>query len=69
LTCGDVRVDRQHAPSHAIPAGRERWQRYSQQHAVGTVDLRIALVNALADPVENLDCAMQPMRGPLPLLL
>ena len=37
-----------------IPAGRERWQRYPQQHAIGTVDLRIAPVNALAAPVQNL---------------
>ena len=54
LTPGYVRVDRQHAPCHTISARREQRQRDSQQHGIGTVDLGIALVNALAAPVQNL---------------
>ena len=67
LTFGHVRVNRQHAPCHAISAGREPWQRDPQQRGIGTVDLGIALVNAPVAPVQNLDgakFALEPFAEP-----
>ena len=62
-----MRVNRQLAPCHAISAGREPWQRDPQQRGIGTVDLGIALVNALVAPVQNLDgakFALEPFAEP-----
>ena len=67
LTLGHMRVNRQHAPCHAISSGREPWQRDPQQRGIGTVDLGIALVNALVAPVQNLHgakFALEPFAEP-----
>src|SRR5207244_911457 len=53
VALGDVRIDRQHAPRHAIRSGRKLRHRDAQQCGLRTIDLRITFVDLSATAVHD----------------